>query len=137
MSGLPNPQPDRPVGLLTLDEVYTPGEFYGVKVSWLGEEPESTYVAFTHDQRRAVAALHRLTRTDGGDRATAIDHDQTLWVQAIATCGCTDHEEPGHDCDNCKTLGLPPCRDDFAWVMEHCEPDAPNAIPAMRFELEF
>jgi hypothetical protein len=130
------PDPTGSGATLPLDKVDTYAEFYGVKVSWLGEEPESDYIAFTADHRRALAALNALARSMG-DRAAVIGHVRSTWAQAFNHCGCVDHDADDHECDNCEHWGLPPCNDTYSWVVEDCAPDAPNAMPVMHFQMEF
>ena len=124
---------------ITADELNT-DRFYGVPVSPLGEGGEFGYVAVTPDRRRAVAAVSACIRANGDRPSNGADVGELTYVRAFDHCGCGPHEvdeDEGHtDCD-CPHWGLLPCRDEiYAWVQEKCTPDAENALPTYKIEVD-
>lgn len=123
---------------LTLDQIAGCERYYCVYVASLGEDGESV-VAFTHDQRRAVAAARRLVRETHGERVTALAPSKLRWTQVFDHCGCLPHEpdpEHGHDGCDCIHYGVPPCGDTYGWMSVHCAADAPGALPCITFDWE-
>lgn len=140
----PDPTPTPEVGEakpLPLEKVYA-DEFYGVKVAELGEDGGAGFVAFTHDKRRALAALHRHARHHGIGRVETIELGEPIWWLVVDNCGCGDAcshlpEDPDDtpDCD-CATYGLPPCRPQtYTWVGNDCPEGTPGALPVTRAEV--
>jgi hypothetical protein len=101
-----------------LEKIDVPDEYYGVKVVEVGEDHDEGIVAFTHDRRRAIAAINRYVREQYQSRAEMIDLTP-LWWQVYPTCPRTNDAEVS------------------AWVGEKCGPDAPGAIPVLEGEVGF
>lgn len=129
---------------LTLDQVDTyghGGEHYGVKLAALGEEGDMGWVAFTHDRRRAIAALNRHVREDLREgRVYKITTDAPEWWLLFENCGCGEKCQHAPDGDGwidhtCDHEGLPPCDTErFAWACERGAADAPGALPVITME---
>lgn len=127
---------------LPIDKIHIADEYYGVKVAELGEDHDEGIVAFTHDKRRAIAAVNRYCREQHKSRAETIDLTP-LWWQVYDNCGCGDTcaHAPDGDGDvehTCERLGLLPCVDEtFTWIGEKCGPNAPGAIGVLEGEVSF
>ncbi|WP_134667878.1 hypothetical protein [Amycolatopsis sp. CFH S0078] len=127
-------QADSEARSVPLDQIAVSGTYYGVKVADTGVGGEDGIIAFTHDTRRAIAAARAHIRKFHGETPDFVEANPALHVQLFDRCGCqTDlaDEEKGDDCEH---FGLPPCRDDFAWMSEACEPDAVNAHVMIKME---
>jgi hypothetical protein len=125
--------PDHVLSTLALDQIQCSAEFYGVKIAELGEDGDEGFFAFTHDQRRAIAAVYRYLR-ENGDRPDEIQASTPGWRQLVDNCGCG--ERCPHDDDHeCTHWGLSPCRDDFAWIGVICEGSAPGALAVTVLEV--
>lgn len=118
---------------LTLDQVLMSGTYYGVKIADIGEDCERVF-AFTHDERRAIAATRAHIRAFHGETADTIDPGKPQYVQIFDECGCPEDLPDDEKGDNCEHFGVPPCRDEFGWMSHRCEPDAPNAIAVIELE---
>lgn len=115
---------------LTLDDLVADGCWYGVVV---GSNEYGGVWAFTHDRRRAAAAVSAWarevlgqTRDESGEYVAAfLSPDDTTehWGRVIDTCG---HIERDEDCED----GLPPCGDEWGWVIKRQDTEAtPGALP--------
>lgn len=116
---------------LTLDQMkeVADGCWYGVPVA----SSEDGHVwAFTHDRRRAAAAVNAWAREvlgqardESGEYVAAFLSDATAesWGRVLDTCG---HVVCDQDCDD----GIPPCSDEFGWVIRADDTEtAPGALP--------
>lgn len=117
---------------LTLDQLKESvnGCWYGVPV---GSNEDGQVWAFTHDRRRAAAAVNAWAREEGHARdesgeyvAAFLSPDDTTerWGRVIDTCG---HVERDEDCEN----GIPPCGDEWGWIVRsyHDTEATPGALP--------
>lgn len=127
------------VDSFTNPEYATSGARYGVRVTGLGEDADR-WVAFTHDLRRAIAAVSAEFRFDWGDRAGKVEVEQAGWWRLRDNCGCGDvcrHDKDEADClddDDCE-WSLPPCGDMYGWMGETVEPGAEHAFPVIVFKV--
>jgi hypothetical protein len=131
---------------LTLDQVETSAEHYGVRLAAIGDhgDGDTEWVAFTHDARRALAALHRELRTDPSQLPfTGITVGKPAWWQVVNNCGCGDtcphsvdkNGDRWHE--DCKHFGLPPCvTEQMSWMGLTCGQDTPGALPVLMLEVE-
>lgn len=116
-------------------------EHYGVKVTSLGEDGDMGEVAFTHDRRRAIAAVCAMYRKDVGERVREVFVGKTHWWRIVNRCGCGEQCPCPADADgyvehNCQHHGLPPCRDDGAfWMGLVCNEEDPGALPVTTMEV--
>lgn len=105
------------------------GCWYGVPVA--GSE-YGTVWAFTHDRRRAAAAVSAWAREILGQTVhESVDYvraflsaDATTerWGLVVDTCG---HVERDEDCED----GIPPCGDEWGWVIRRDVEATPGALP--------
>jgi hypothetical protein len=144
MTDTPDPTPDQHAADLpvTLDQIASSAEHYGVKVCALGEDGDDGWAAFTDDPRRAVAALHRHIRDDlaSGPVEYVTTSDPEWWL-IYDRCGCGNtcthqpYPELGWTDHGCKRDLLPPCTPDaLAWTYETSTKDAPGALPVITME---
>ena len=134
------------VAPLTGDQIGYTAQYYGVKISSLGEDGDEGWVAFTHDQRRAVAALHRHIRIDCDAypvRSITAGSESQWWV-VVDNCGCgpvcphEEDEEGDRDHDDCDNYGLPPCHEQvMSWVGESCAEGTPGAVPVIKMAARY
>jgi hypothetical protein len=100
--------------------------------------------AFTHDERRAIAAVRRYVREICKARMKDVVSYKPEWWQVIDNCGCGEkclHEKDDEGYvfhEDCKHFGLPPCLEEsLGWLGLKCEPTAPNAIPVLMLEASY
>jgi hypothetical protein len=137
--------PDTAVTPLALEQIPCSAEYYGVKVSALGEDGDEGWVAFTHDERRAIAALHRYIRDDlASGPVKEITTDQPRWWVVVDNCGCGDtcpHEPDSEDDvwhEDCVNYGLAPCiEEELSWLGTYCDASTPGAVPVIRMEASY
>lgn len=137
---------------LPLSELDVSGEYFGVKVATMGEDAEEI-AAFTHDRRRALAAVHRFIREAWLTKPLRLDLREVRadgdpmraeqWWIGLDNCGCGDtcphepDEEGYRDC-SCKSYGLPPCvEEEMSWMGRLVPEGTPGAFPALQFEVVF
>ena len=131
--------------LSTLYRINPSAEHYVVKIACLGEDGDEGFVAFTHDRRRAVAALHRYIRVDLKDGPVKkITSGKTGWWLVFDNCGCGDtcphpEDEDGEiECNDCEHYGLPPCIEDrLPWLGETQAEAVEGSVPVMEFEVDY
>lgn len=139
---LPGDQLADGVTPLNLDQVGCSTELYGVKVAELGEDGDMGFVAFTHDERRALAALNGYARALG-ERTEAITLSVPRWWVVIDRCGCGDTCPHKPDADDfiehgCQHYGLAPCiEDSFSWLGLYCTEGTPGALPVIEAEVSY
>lgn len=116
---------------LTFDQMKeaADGCWYGVPV---GSSEDGDVWAFTHDRRRAAAAvsawarygsLYRPEIREYAEAFLSPDATAERWGRVIDTCG---HIEPDKGCDE----GLFPCDAEFGWVIRRGDTEAtPGALP--------
>lgn len=102
----------------------------------LGEEGDEVMVE--GHGRRSMAALSAYTRGEGYGRPADIS---LRWVSGFDhECGCTEEEHARHgdededeaECfDSCEHIGLPPCGDEYSWVVVWARADGPPALPVL------
>lgn len=119
---------------LPLDQIMCTVEHYGVKVAELGADGDEGFCAFTHDRRRAVAAVYRYLR-EVCDRPGKLTVSGPEWRLFVTTCGCGETCPHGDDDHECERWGLAPCRDDFAWIGQRCDEGTPGALPVIELEV--
>lgn len=125
--------------------------WYGRSAAHFGEDTDGIIVA-GHD-RRSWAAL----------RAACRDYDSSVledmvpardvsvhWATFSTGCGCTEEQHALHgteppegedpdddrhsDCyEHCATHGLPPCSDQWGWVMHSTGQPTPGAVPILEY----
>lgn len=91
--------------------------YYGVKVSGVGEENE--IAVFTHDRRRALAAVARFVREQWAG------HVARVWVRDATWWQVFDHAECGSGCPF------------ESWVGVECAEDTPGAVPVLKVEVDY
>lgn len=137
------PEDTRPTEITHVDSFTDPGvtdfAVYGVRVACLGEDGD-TWAAFTHDVRRAVAAVNAGHRWDTGDRAR-VTLDRAGWWRLRDNCGCGEScPHPDGECwedeDGLCDPMLPPCGDVYGWRGEDVESGAEHAFPVIVFKVE-
>lgn len=139
---LPGDQIANDVTPLTLDQIGCDDERYGVKIAELGEDGEMGFVAFTHDERRALAAVNRYLRSVR-DQPQSIDLSKPFWWVVIDRCGCGNtcpHEEDadGFVEHGCEHYGLAPCiKDSLSWLGLRCSEGTPGAVAVIEAEVTF
>lgn len=110
-------------------------EYYDRGVWPLGESGDEVIVE-GHD-RRSVAALSVFMRREGYDRTADIS---ARWGYFEQECGCTEEEHKRHgdedgdeaECfDRCEHIGLPPCGDEYSWVVVWARVVGPPALPIL------
>jgi hypothetical protein len=107
---------------------------YDRRVWPLGEDGDEVMVE-GHD-RRSLAALSAYMRGEGYTPPSGLAR---RWVGDFAeSCGCTEEQHEKHrdgedaECyDDCEHIGLPPCGDDYCWVVEWARVDGPPALPVL------
>lgn len=119
----------------TVEPAYPGGDltFYGVTGALYYEDGG---VVFGHG-RRALAAANALGRYEGGSGwyrpyGTHKPTVEELWATFAETCGCTpeEHAADDHDCDMaCEYSGLPPCGDDYCWLVQTSVDRRPGDLP--------
>lgn len=127
-----------------LDAIEASSEHYGVKVAAIDEDSDQ-WVAFTHDHRRAFAALHRYIRDDlkSGPVRDITVTGKPRWWQVFGDCGCGDtcpHEpdEEGDREHDCVRYGLPPCIEErLTWMGCYCDESAEGALPVLVLEASY
>lgn len=128
---------------LTLDEVEVETTIYGVKVSRMGENLDEGAVAFTHDRRRAIAAVLALFRSEG-DRVQKLTVVEPKWWRVVDNCGCGDtcacekDEDGDTNHDECvgTHYGLPPCHEQiYTFIGLESPADSEGAIPVIKMEV--
>jgi hypothetical protein len=140
----PEPAPS-PVAPLPLDKVSDHAEHFGVKVAALGEDGDMGWVAFTHDRRRAIAALHRYIRVDlDSGPVREITTEEPRWWVVVDNCGHGDtcpHTPDEHDSvwhEDCTHFGLPPCQpDELGWIGTRCDGGTPGAVPVIEMQARY
>lgn len=130
---------------IPLDKIGCHVEHYGVKIAALGEDSDMGWVAFTHNRRRAIAALHRYIRVDlDSGPVREITTEQPRWWVVVDNCG--HGETCPHEADadgstwheDCKHHGLPPCQtDELGWIGEYCDEGTPGAVPATTMQARY
>lgn len=139
--------PERPLGLVSLDQVDAAYSYGVVKVAHLGEEADEEIAVFTTDPELAVRAADHFLREHYGaipDEIVLTDEAQPVtWRQIYNHCGCVEHqldEDGAHLC-RCKREGLPPCTDDpsdhFEWVMQTANQGDLDAVPVVLVSADF
>lgn len=110
---------------LTPDQI-SDAEYYGVEIAVL---ESGDFAVFTHDWRRAVAAVRR----EYGP-ARRVTFGKPEWWLVVDNCGCGDEcrcevDEDGDVVDpECDLPGLPPCEEEFVWRGVRCAEGAPGAL---------
>lgn len=128
---------------LPLDQVSITCEFYGVKLAELGEDSDAGIAAFTHDKRRALAAINRYVRETCKAKAEWIDAGPPEWWQIIENCGCGEKcphvvDEDGDIEHDCPHYGLPPCTEEaLGWIGLKCPAAALGAVPVIECEASY
>lgn len=139
--------PDRPLGLISLDQVDVPYSYGVVKVVQLGEEADEEFAVFTSDPDLAVRAVDHFIREHYAaipDEIVLADEAQPVqWRQLYNHCGCVEHQidsDGYHEC-RCKRQGMPPCVDEdsdyYAWQMERADKGHLDATPVVLVSAEF
>lgn len=133
---------------MSMDSFTTPdkvlsGTRYGVYVAGIGEDfpgEDGRWVAFTHDRRRAIAAVSAEVRAESGDRLEKIAATKVTWWRIRANCGCGEKcAHPDGSCwedeDGLCEPTLPPCGDSYGWIGEDAEDGAELAFPVIVFDV--
>lgn len=121
--------------------------FYGRPVAAYIDD--SGFIVAGHD-RRAFAAVNQMCPEQEASRTGNGRHIpvKARWVIFHTTCGCTPEQHAKHgapvpdnyldldnifgECwDHCEYGGLPPCGDEFSWIVTHEKAEVPGAIPIL------